>query len=505
MAKFNETKAGTAIINKAGGKGYLMSKKAELASLLVTSLLTDKAYETEEGICERLEDLYDDFKQTEEGRSFFNKAVYYARDKFHLRSVSHLASALVAEGVVQNVYTESEKKQLRSFFNKVVMRGDDLQEITAAYSQREGAHKGANGKVQLPKVVQRGFSDAISNFDEYVLAKYKNTSKKYNMLNIVRMSHARKSNNNADGLSKLVSGSLTNTSTWEAMQSAAGQTSGTEDEKRKAKLQAWRTFLDKGEKVEYFALLRNLRNIVEMEDAKLTKAACDLLTNRELIKKSKVLPFRFLTAYKLFRYMDKRSVTKALSQAMTIALDNVPTFDGKTAILVDISGSMSVSVGKDVSAAEIAALFAAALYRTNDSDIFCFNNKAYKVTPNPEDSLPTIAEQMYNRIGGGTAISAPFTQMTEKYDRVIILSDMQTWYDHPYCGMGANQAYQHYCKKTDCHPSIFSFDLAGHGELAFPESNVCLLAGYSDHVFNLMNKLEEDKNFLVHEIEAVQF
>ena len=166
---------------------------------------------------------------------------------------------------------------------------------------------------------------------------------------------------------------------------------------------------------------------------------------------------------------------------------------------------MAVSVGKDVSAAEIAALFAAALYRTNDADIFCFNHKAYKLTPNPEDSLPTIAEQMWQRIDGGTAISAPFAQMTEKYDRVIILSDMQTWYDRPYSGMNANQAFQKYCKTTDCHPNIFSFDLAGHGDLAFPESNICLLAGYSDHVFNLMSKLEEDRNFLVHEIGAIQF
>jgi len=62
-----------------------------------------------------------------------------------------------------------------------------------------------------------------------------------------------------------------------------------------------------------------------------------------------------------------------------------------------------------------------------------------------------------------------------------------------------------YKKATGADPLIYSFDLAGHGTLQFPESKVYALAGWSDKVFDIMKILETDREALINTINAVTF
>ena len=52
-------------------------------------------------------------------------------------------------------------------------------------------------------------------------------------------------------------------------------------------------------------------------------------------------------------------------------------------------------------------------------------------------------------------------------------------------------------------PRIYSFDLKGLGTLQFPHERVYCPAGWSDRVFEIMQKLDRDPEALVSEVEAV--
>ena len=163
-------------------------------------------------------------------------------------------------------------------------------------------------------------------------------------------------------------------------------------------------------------------------------------------------------------------------------------------MVVDASGSMQ---GKPI---EIASLFASVLYKATDADLLLFSEDAKYINPNPADSTMTIANAIKQSAqGGGTNFHAIFEEANKKYDRVVILSDMQGWMGH-YTPKVQADAYK---AKYSASPFIYSWDLAGHGTMQFPEKNVIALAGFSDKVFDIMGMVETDKNALIKRIEEV--
>lgn len=95
--------------------------------------------------------------------------------------------------------------------------------------------------------------------------------------------------------------------------------------------------------MSYFALLRNLNNF---DKAGISKAAVAnviaRLTSQSDVAGSRVLPFRFLTAYKA---IENDTYKVALSEAADLSLSNLPALKGRTVIMVDCSGSMANPVG----------------------------------------------------------------------------------------------------------------------------------------------------------------
>ena len=514
MANFNSKKLNSSLTrNSAGGVAYKESLKAELATLLLTSFLSgNKAYQSNDEVVERLLELCS--RMIGEDKTFLAKASLYARDKYQMRSVSHVVSAAILGSICQEGWSDEDKRMVRRYLSKVAMRPDDITETIACYSNRADAYKSKKGRVQLPNVAKKGFSDAMSSYDEYRMAKYRNEDKEISLLDAVRMSHVKATEKNKSALDKLIAGTLKVFSTWSAKLSKAGE-KGTKEEVEQAKKEAWSEFVAKGNKVEYFALLRNLRNILEQADTDTLNKACALLSDSELISKSRVLPFRYLSAYKAVELSSEKSsvkrneIVRALNRAVEASLSNVPKFEGTTAILLDVSGSMSSYISSEtrVKYSDIANMFAAILYKTNDCDVILFNDRANPLRANPEDSVFTIMNSI--PCGGGTDMSAAFRAIQdEKYDRIIVLSDMNTWADsRSFWGSstGSDKLFNQYKKKhglSNCQ--LFSFDLSGDGTLQFPENNVFLLAGWSSESFNLMSRMAEDKQFLIHEIEAIE-
>lgn len=141
MANFNSKKLNTSLThNSAGGVAYKESLKAELATLLLTSFLSgNKAYQSNDEVMERLLELCS--QMIGEDKTFLAKASLYARDKYQMRSVSHVVSAAILGSICQGGWSDEDKRMVRRYLSKVAMRPDDITETIACYSNRADAYK----------------------------------------------------------------------------------------------------------------------------------------------------------------------------------------------------------------------------------------------------------------------------------------------------------------------------------------------------------------------------
>jgi hypothetical protein len=152
----------------------------------------------------------------------------------------------------------------------------------------------------------------------------------------------------------------------------------------------------------------------------------------------------------------------------------------------------------------IAKMFGSILYKTTDSMLLSFSDDAKYVTLNPNDSLLSLMEKI-PFICGGTNFNSIFDRSTTKFDRIIILSDMQAWMNSGWSSSCPKEAFANYKQRAGADPLIYSFDLNGYGSMQFPERNVYCLAGFSDKIFDIMAVLEEDRNALINKIKNVKF
>jgi 60 kDa SS-A/Ro ribonucleoprotein len=356
----------------------------------------------------------------------------------------------------------------------------------------------------IPNSLKKGLRKAIGKFNSYELGKYKGEKKEVSMVDLINLIHPKPTDKNGFAIGDLVNGTLKANDTWEKNLTQAGQKAKTEEEKSEFKKEVWVNLI-KERKIGYFALLRNLRNIIEQAPDILDEAIV-MLTDEKLIKNSLVLPFRYATAYRQIQNdlpNCPRKVIAGISKAGDIALSNVPKFDGKTCIVLDVSGSMN---GKPI---EIGSMFAAVLAKTNDdADFVIFANEAKYKALNPQDSALTLADNIMrdDEVGGGTNFHSIFETINKKYDRIIILSDMQGWMeDSSFMHPGApSETFKRYKNKYSADPFVYSFNLNDYGTLMFPEKKVCAIAGWSEKIFDLMKILETDKDALINEIEKIQ-
>jgi len=345
MARFNfSVGKKNKTVNRAGGNAFVQSPEMQLASLLLTSFAQDQFYRDTKQTFSDLSALL-----AKVNPEFAAKAAVYARTEFGMRSITHVLAAELG------MYA-SGKAWGKAFYEKIVLRPDDMTEIASLMLAENGA--------KLPNALRKGFAKAFDKFDGYQLAKYRAEGKAVKLVDLVNLVRPVPVARNAEALRQLTAGELRNTDTWEAKLTKAGATAETDAEKAELKAEAWAELL-RTRKIGYFALLRNLRNIAE-QAPELVPTACELLTDERLIRKSLVLPFRFSTALEALEtanVADKRSLVKALNRAVDLSLANVPVLPGRTLVVLDDSGSM---IGRPI---QVGSMFAAVLYRSNDADL----------------------------------------------------------------------------------------------------------------------------------------
>lgn len=233
----------------------------------------------------------------------------------------------------------------------------------------------------------------------------------------------------------------------------------------------------------YMALLRNLRNFDEagVSDEVKQRVVAKLTDSNE-VAESRQFPIRFYSAYKnvhsdFWKY--------PLGKALDLTLQNVPSLDGRTLVLVDMSPSMFPGWHEADRAGlyrnETAALLGSALaLRAGDATLVGYDFTSWIVPFHKSDSLlPMIGRIQDGRDpGGGTNTFGALTRHYDGHDRVVILTDEQA-HDSGRYGLP--------------NVSIYTFNLAGYREAHLPSSDnrITIGGGLTDSAFSMIDSIEK--------------
>jgi hypothetical protein len=294
---------------------------------------------------------------------------------------------------------------------------------------------------------------------------------------------------------RLLNGELETPYTWETELSTKGNNAV-----------VWEKLIDSG-KVGYMALLRNLRNILTVNPRNAGKVLA-IIENPEMVKRSKQLPFRFLSAYKELENIGGSRVFDALENAVEASIENMPKLDGTTVIAVDTSGSMSsaISAKSNVHCYEIAMMLGLIANKICENSIFYTFDTSIKKHPISNRSGILYTTINSSHCGGGTRMQLPFEKMIAdniKADRIIVLSDNECnggWSSSPVQTLA--DAYR---RKTGNDIWVHAIDLQGYGTQQFHGKKTNIIAGWSEKVFSFIKLAEQGEGNLERTIEQYAY
>lgn len=473
MAKFNAKIDTTPnAISYEGGEVYEKNPAEEWLNFLFSSYLEDGFYESHSIQCQRLLDLTANMIVTY-GPEFVGKAAMFARKELGMRSVSQVVAAML------NVVKFDDK---RAFFRNFCNRPDDVSEVFSILDYFN---------IKRSHALVRGFGDYLSSITPYTLGKYKLAHKQYNMYDLINITHAH-----SLAIDAYKNGTLESPDTWEvAISTADSSTRGSE----------WKRLVEE-KKLGYLALIRNLRNILAVESidrAWIEEYLCPAIKNTYSIQKSMVFPYQIYSAYKNMG-SDNPAVIHALEQAFMIALSNMPKLAGDTLVILDVSGSMTshISAKSNITIREVGAVYAMCILLTSEnSDVIKFATYAKKFKFDLNDNLFRQIEKLEaaENLGYGTELWRAYNCVDRKYDRIMLISDMQIMGEDPYWyyGRSATTSYKDYCKQYGRTP-IYSFDLGNyHTQTDNPNNpDVYLCTSLSEEMLRFIALLENGEDIV---------
>lgn len=375
-----------------GAPAFPFTNKAQdlSRSVMACMLWENTFYESGEEIAERIQKLVKEVRP-----EIVAAIAVEAREKMNLRHVPLLLVTAMAK-------LPSHRHMVAETAARVIQRADELAEVFSIYT------KGRTGTKKLNKVsnqLRKGVAQAFTKFNEYSLAKY-NQDNEIKLRDVMFAVHPRPLNDEQGEVWKrLAQNELATPDTWEVALSA------TKDKKAE-----WERLLSEN-KLGALALIRNLRNMTQAGVSEnLVRAALSTM------KTERVLPFRFVGAANHAPQWEPE-----LEAAMLQNLAEMPKLPGKTAIIVDNSGSMSDKVSGKSELSRIDAACALAILVREVCEravVIGFGSTAAVIPARKGFALRDAIKQ---GPGGGTNTNTALALARQQgYDRIIVITDEQS-------------------------------------------------------------------------------
>lgn len=555
MAKFNEKKVAKqpTETNFMGEMAFKMEDKEELVSTVMTTFLHNEYYEKESDKVSRIQSL---LKKVDP--LFAAKLAIYARNEGNLRSVTHLVSAEIAKYIGGSEWA-------KRFYNKIVVRPDDMSEIISAYAQINGMKQ--NDIKKIPNAIKRGFKSALERLDAYQLDKYKMNNRSVSMIDLIRLFHPKGAQKNAEAFKRLVNGEslddLYETKILEKQMTKAGKDTkdSTIEEKNAAKAEAISEVLDNVKGMPIMNLIRNLRNIILYAPNKVDDACAQLRIEKKILN-SRLLPFRFATAYSEIEKMVydeskkadtdiafesdiksneltkeqfdecKGKILDALEDALQYSVNNIPELEGNVAVLIDHSGSVRgdcggssrVSAFSKTNTAMIGNLFGSMMaYRQKNVYVGLFGDRLINVPMKRDMKLLDFNEYSYKegaKCGGGTETGIydfieKCVKENKKVDNVVVFSDCQigngysftSWYGHSSSQNGKHfhELFKKFRKiNPSCNWIVVNLRQSGSTSVFDKSQRILNIAGWSDKIFDVIKSQCKGWDAIIKEIETIE-
>lgn len=494
--KFNIfTKKENAVTNYEGAKAYAMTPEMELYSAVVTAGLSDTFYEKADSRLSRIQDL-----MLKNDPEFIARLAVYARNDMYMRSIPMVLTVELAK-------LNSGNGLVAKTVNGVVKRADEITELLAYYQMANGRN-GVKKLNRLSKQIQKGLSESFNRFDEYQFAKY-NRDADIKLRDALFIVHPKAKDEAQQAVfNKIATNALSVPYTWETELSALGQLSY-ENEKAKAAAfkEKWEELIDSN-KIGYMALMRNLRNILQANvSAVHVKKVCEYLSNETAVANSKQLPFRFLAAYREVRNLSSEFVAmvlNALEDAVVLSAKNLKGFDEETRVLIacDVSGSMqkAVSLKSKVLLFDIGLMLGMLMQSKCKRVVSGMFGATWKVINMPNRGVLSNVDAYYKREGevgyatNGYLVIKDLIERNVVMDKVMLFTDCQLW-NTTKNGESLESNWKAY-KAIAPNAKLYLFDLAGYGNtpVKIEKNDVCLIAGWSDKVFDVLQAIENGES-----------
>lgn len=494
--------------NLEGGLSYKISDKEELYLRCATSFFGEKKYytspkEDSDNIVELVK------KISSEDPEFILKLAYYCRNNLHLRTIP-----LVLLVEFANSSGVGSVKNARKYVYETIQRADELTEIISYQLNRNIHSPRVHSKI--PMMIKNGVSSAFDKFDEYQFAKYSGKDSRVKLKDVVFLTRPNAKN---PLISKIVNDNLKVPDTWEVKLSTWKNNYDT-------KKDAWESIIPK---MGIMAITRNLRNF--MYEGVPVDMYSGIYKNKNSIINSKMLPFRFFSAYKeIENVVDKHNVKnpedvgillRSLESAMDISVENLPHLYGNSFICVDLSGSMDsyISSKSSVTYKDISSLFGSTVNRMSEKSVVSGFASGFKLIHlNNRNGVLENAKKIRNiDVGCSTNAYKCMDYLLESgkhVDRIVLLSDMQCYVSDK-CRIGCENIQPKVMKyKSSINPKLYfySVDLSGYGGSLFPrrnpnklERNISLISGWSDRIFEFINIYEKDLGEQIDYINNINF
>ena len=336
------------------------------------------------------------------------------------------------------------RNKLQFYSDKIVRRGRDIVDIMStqisAYGfdrvpVKSGRKTTYKRDLPLPMQLRKALKYKLETFNAYQLSKALSESREVTLADCIKLLRPN------EKVAKVPNGFFSDVIEGRVQMGADTKQVQSELAKSKNK-NSTSTVKDVKESLDTSSVMAIVKNLVALHragvlnDKEAVHSIVAKLTDKKQIKGSRLLPFRFYSAWKEVNKLPSSYGVRAVSDALVTALDlsiaNMPKIEGYNAILIDRSGSMQnpVSSMSSVSAEDIALILGAICFKQGIGEVYVFGSYCQKVTGLSSRSTVIDLVNQLKRIsvGGATHLDEALNLISldakkTPYDSIIMLSD----------------------------------------------------------------------------------
>lgn len=479
--------------NKDGYPAYARSAEEQYVQALVTNTCGNTFYANRQELLMEADQLHRDMAQS--NPQFMAKALIYARNEGYMRLQPLFGLAILS------VYRPD---LFAKAFPRVVRIPSDLSDFLTIL---KGMGRGEGGRA-----VKRQVNRFLAGVSEYWAIKYNGRGRGYSLGDAIATAHPKPADLKQQALFRYLRGQEANMALLPQVEALEQlKRAATEAEQLhwiesgrlphevvtsavKPTKAVWETLIGQ---MPTFALLRHLNALERagvLENRHNLETVAARLTDRHALQQAKILPFRFAKA---FHQVQHTVLRDALRGAVEITFANLPDLEDRTAIFLDISGSMN---GEYL---QIGSVFALALYKkTQGNSLFwLFDTEVEDPKPSRHDSILSQAERIHAR--GGTDTGAPVRKLLadrRKVDQIVIITDEQQNSGSPFY-----EALVKYRDKVNPDVKAFIIDIAPYRSAMVPphDRNTFYIFGWSDTVLSYIAQTAKGYGSMVQRIDEI--